>query len=72
MSHVNAVISEVKEPAQYKALDVVKGSVLLLPSRKHQLIRTDKLKKKQSDKICLFPSDRVHSRPPAVVSKHCN
>lgn len=54
MSHVNAVISEVKEPAQYKALDVVKGSVLLLPSRKHQLIRTDKFKKNNLIKSVYF------------------
>lgn len=34
MSHVNAVISEVKELAQYKALDVVKGSVLFASIQK--------------------------------------
>lgn len=63
ISHINAVIGEVKEPAQWKAL---------LPSSKHQLIRTD-------ESLIfffffyLFPCQSdVHLRPPAVVSKHCN
>lgn len=43
----DAVISEVKEPAQRKALAVVTGSLLLLPFSKHQLIRTDESKKQQ-------------------------